>query len=53
MLRSPNNAGALDHIESERTEKSEVEKAGLEYHTLPIADAADLTRENVLRFDQL
>jgi uncharacterized protein (TIGR01244 family) len=34
-------------------EKAVVEKAGLNYRVLPIAGAADLTRENVLRFDQL
>jgi uncharacterized protein (TIGR01244 family) len=34
-------------------EKSVAGKAGLKYRALPIAGAADLTRENVLRFDQL
>jgi uncharacterized protein (TIGR01244 family) len=34
-------------------EKAVAEKAGLKYRMLPIAGAADLTRENVLRFDQL
>ena len=34
-------------------EKSVAEKAGLKYRALPIAGAADLTHENVLRFDQL
>jgi len=34
-------------------EKAVVEKAGLKYRSLPIASAADLTRENVTRFDQL
>lgn len=37
----------------ELDEKSVAEKAGLKYRALPIAGAADLTRENVLRFDQL
>jgi uncharacterized protein (TIGR01244 family) len=34
-------------------EKALAEKSGLKYRVLPIAGAADLTRENVLRFDQL
>lgn len=34
-------------------EKSAVESAGLTYHALPIASPADLTRENVVRFDQV
>ena len=34
-------------------EKAVAEKAGLTYHSLPIAGAAGLTRENVARFDQL
>src|SRR5690606_3304867 len=33
--------------------KSTVESAGLTYHALPIASPADLTRENVTRFDQM
>jgi uncharacterized protein (TIGR01244 family) len=42
-----------DQETPELDEKSVAEKAGLKYRTLPIAGAADLTRENVLRFDQL
>src|SRR5689334_19791536 len=42
-----------DQETPELDEKSVVEKAGLKYRTLPIAGAADLTRENVARFDQL
>jgi uncharacterized protein (TIGR01244 family) len=34
-------------------EKSVAEAAGLKYRSLPIASPADLTRENVKRFDQL
>lgn len=34
-------------------EKAAVEKSGLKYRSLPIASAADLTRENVQKFDQL
>ena len=34
-------------------EKSVAEKAGLKYRSLPISGAADLTRENVSKFDQL
>lgn len=34
-------------------EKSVAEKAGLNYRSLPISGAADLTRENVSKFDQL
>ncbi len=34
-------------------ERAAAEKAGLKYLLLPVAGAADLTRENVARFDQL
>lgn len=34
-------------------EKAVVEQHGLKYRSLPISGAADLTRENVSRFDQL
>jgi uncharacterized protein (TIGR01244 family) len=34
-------------------EKAVVEKSGLKYRALPIASPADLTRENVTKFDQL
>jgi uncharacterized protein (TIGR01244 family) len=34
-------------------EKAVVEHSGLQYRSLPIASAADLTRENVMKFDQL
>jgi uncharacterized protein (TIGR01244 family) len=34
-------------------EKSVVEKSGLTYRSLPISGAADLTRDNVIKFDQL
>lgn len=34
-------------------EKSVAEAAGLKYRSLPIASPADLTRENVMKFDQL
>jgi uncharacterized protein (TIGR01244 family) len=34
-------------------EKAVAENAGLKYRSLPIAGAADLTHENVARFDQL
>jgi uncharacterized protein (TIGR01244 family) len=34
-------------------EKAVAEKAGLEYRSLPIASPADLTHENVMKFDQL
>ncbi len=34
-------------------EKAVAEKAGLRYHSLPIAGAAGLTHENVAKFDQL
>lgn len=34
-------------------EKAVAEKAGLTYRSLPIASSADLTRENVVKFDQL
>jgi uncharacterized protein (TIGR01244 family) len=34
-------------------EKAAVEKTGVKYRSLPIAGVADLTRENVVRFDQL
>lgn len=34
-------------------EKSVAEKSGLKYRSLPIASPADLTRDNVMKFDQL
>lgn len=34
-------------------EKAVVEESGLRYRSLPIASPADLTRENVIKFDQL
>ncbi len=34
-------------------ERAAAEKAGLKYLVLPVAGAPDLTRENVVRFDQL
>jgi uncharacterized protein (TIGR01244 family) len=34
-------------------EKSLVEKAGMKYHSLPIAGVAGLTRDNVATFDRL
>lgn len=34
-------------------EKSVVEKAGMKYHSLPVAGAAGLTRQNVAAFDRL
>ncbi len=34
-------------------EKAVVEKSGLKYRSLPIASPADLTRDNVVKFDQL
>jgi uncharacterized protein (TIGR01244 family) len=34
-------------------ERAVAEKAGLKYFVLPVAGAPDLTRENVMRFDQL
>jgi uncharacterized protein (TIGR01244 family) len=34
-------------------EKAVAEKSGLKYRSLPIASPADLTRENVMKFDQL
>ncbi len=34
-------------------ERAVAEKAGLKYHVLPVAGAPDLTRANVVRFDQL
>ena len=42
-----------DQETPELDEQSVAIKAGLKYRALPIAGAADLTRENVLRFDQL
>ncbi len=42
-----------DQETAELDEKSVAEKAGLKYRALPIAGAADLTPENVARFDQL
>jgi uncharacterized protein (TIGR01244 family) len=42
-----------DQETPELDEKSVAEKAGLKYRALPISGAADLTRENVTRFDQL
>ncbi len=37
----------------ELDKKATAEKTGLKYRALPISGAADLTRENVLRFDRL
>jgi uncharacterized protein (TIGR01244 family) len=45
-LRPAGEAPGLD-------EKSLVEKAGMKYRALPIAGAADLTRDNVATFDRM
>jgi len=42
-----------DQETPELDEKSVATSAGLKYRALPIAGVADLTRENVARFDQL
>jgi uncharacterized protein (TIGR01244 family) len=57
QLRSAGITTVIDLRPDQETpdldEKSVAEKAGLKYRALPIAGAADLTRENVARFDQL
>jgi uncharacterized protein (TIGR01244 family) len=57
QLRSAGITTVIDLRPDQETpdldEKAAVEKAGLKYRVLPIAGAADLTRENVVRFDQL
>jgi uncharacterized protein (TIGR01244 family) len=42
-----------DQETPELDEKAAVEQTGIKYLALPISGAADLTRENVARFDQL
>ena len=57
QLRSSGITTVIDLRPDQETpdldEKAVAEKAGLKYLVLPIAGAADLTRENVTRFDQL
>jgi uncharacterized protein (TIGR01244 family) len=57
QLRAAGITTVIDLRPDEETpdldEKALAAKSGLKYHPLPITGAADLTRENVLRFDQL
>lgn len=57
QLRSAGISRVIDLRPDQETpdldEKAVVEKAGLAYRSLPIAGAADLTRENVTRFSSL
>jgi len=56
-LRSSGISTVIDLRPDQETpdldEKAVAEQAGLKYRTLPIASPADLTLENVLKFDQL
>lgn len=57
QLRSAGITTVIDLRPDEETpdmdEKAVAAKSGLKYRALPIAGAADLTRENVVRFDRL
>jgi uncharacterized protein (TIGR01244 family) len=57
QLRSAGITTVIDLRPDQETpdldEKAAVEKTGVKYLALPIAGSADLTRENVTRFDQL
>lgn len=57
QLRSSGITTVIDLRPDQETpdldEKAEAEKAGLKYRNIAISGAADLTQENVQRFDQL